>query len=67
MIDAQEQLLIEVEAFLRDRRMADSTFGKGAVNDWRFVKRLRERVNMTARTMHKARVFMANLTQTPTP
>jgi hypothetical protein len=37
----QNPLLADIEAFLETHKMAESTFGREAVNDWRFVGDLR--------------------------
>ena len=36
-----EQLLSDIDAFRQAHRMGESTFGRKAVNDWRFVRDLR--------------------------
>lgn len=55
----QAKLLAEIEAFLIRRRMAQSTFGRLAVNDGKFVGRLRNRENMTIQTMERAMDYLA--------
>lgn len=55
----QSELLAEIEAFLADRGgMAETTFGRLAVNDGKFVRRLREGANMTLATIDRVKVFM---------
>jgi hypothetical protein len=57
-MSTQEQLLAEIEAFLRNRRMAETTFGRVAVNDGKFVARLRLGGNMTLATVAKVRAYI---------
>jgi hypothetical protein len=59
----QADLLIEIEAFLAARRgqpdgMAETTFGRLAVNDGKFVRRLRDGCNMTLATIDRVRQFI---------
>lgn len=54
-MDTQRQLLSEIEDFLRNRKMAETTFGRMAVNDGKFVARLRAGANMTLATIERAR------------
>lgn len=54
----QEQLLTEIEAFLAPRKIAETTFGRMAVNDGKFVGRLRSGANMTIATIDRVRAFM---------
>ena len=55
---AQGALLNEIEAFLRGRLVAETTFGRLAVNDGKFVPRLRAGANMTLATIERVRRFM---------
>jgi hypothetical protein len=57
-MDTQTQLLAEIEAFLATREIAESTFGRLAVNDGKFVSRLRAQANMTLATIDRARKFI---------
>jgi hypothetical protein len=59
-MDAQTELLTEIETFLSERKIADTTFGRLAVNDGKFVSRLRGRRNMTLGTISKAKAFIAS-------
>jgi hypothetical protein len=54
----QAELLAEIEAFLRHRKMAETTFGRLAVNDGKFMGRLRAGANMTLATVERVRVFI---------
>ena len=56
----QTALLAEIEAFLAERGMAESTFGRLAVNDGKLVRRLRAGSNMTLTTVEKVRGFIAS-------
>jgi hypothetical protein len=58
MVDEQTQLLDDVEAFLEAREMPATTFGIKAVNDGKFVSRLRARKNMHLSTVARVREFM---------
>jgi hypothetical protein len=58
-MDHLAALLDEIEAFTKDRNMAETTFGRLAVNDGKFVARLRERGNITFATAAKVRAFIA--------
>lgn len=58
-MNVQADLLIEIEAFLAHLGgMAETTFGRLAVNDGKFVRRLREGCNMTLGTIQRTRQFM---------
>lgn len=59
-MEIQTALLAEIEAFLAERRMAESTFGRLAVNDGKLVRRLRAGSNMTLATVEKVRGFIAS-------
>lgn len=59
-MEPQAELLSLIEAFLAERRIAETTFGRLAVNDGKFVGRLRSRQNMTLGTMERARSFIAS-------
>lgn len=54
-----EALLHEIEAFLRDADMAETTFGRHAVNDGKFVGRLREGAGVTVATVDRVRAYIA--------
>jgi hypothetical protein len=57
----QSDLLREIETFLAARHsMAETTFGKLAVNDGKFVRRLRDGCNMTLATIDRVRLFIAS-------
>lgn len=54
----QEDLLAEIEAFLVSRDMPQTTFGRLAMNDGKFVTRVRSGGNMTLSTVERVRRFM---------
>lgn len=58
LMDTQTQLLSEIEAFLSTRKIKESTFGRMAVNDGKFVGRLRAGANMTLATVSRVRTFI---------
>lgn len=60
----QSNLLTEIEAFIATHRMAESTFGRDALGDWRFIDELRGKGRDKPRriwpeTEAKVRHFMA--------
>jgi len=57
-METQAQLLSEIEAFLSTRKMAETTFGRMAVNDGKFVSRLRSGANMTLATIDRVRTYI---------
>ena len=56
----QTELLEEIEAFVRAGGMAETSFGRLAVNDGNFVSRLRGGSGITARTVERVRVYLAH-------
>ena len=56
----QADLLGEIEAFVRAGGLADTTFGRRAVNDGNFVARLRAGRGITARTVERVRAYLAD-------
>lgn len=57
-MSAQSELLAEIEAFLPASGIKETTFGLRAVNDGKFVGRLREGKNVTVNVIDRARQFM---------
>lgn len=53
-----EDLLTEIDDFLARAKMADTTFGLKAVNDGKFVSRLRDGGECLPRTATRARNFI---------
>ena len=56
-----EKLLQEIASFCRRAGMAESTFGRRAVNDGKFVTRLRFGGRVTTHTVERVRGFIARL------
>jgi len=54
-----DELLQEVRAFCRDAHLAESTFGRLAVNDGKLMSRLRAGSGITSETLQRLRTFMA--------
>jgi hypothetical protein len=62
---ANDQLLDEISAFCRASGMAESTFGRRAVNDGKFVARLRFGGRVTTQTAERVRSFIARNAHDP--
>jgi SAM-dependent methyltransferase len=60
-----EALLDEIADYCRRARMAESTFGRLAVNDGKLVSRLRLGGHVTAQTSERVRAFMARAPAPP--
>ena len=54
-----EQILQEISEFCRARGLAESTFGRRAVNDGKLASRLRNGGRITTDTLERIRAFMA--------
>jgi SAM-dependent methyltransferase len=54
-----ETLLSDIAAFCRRTRVAESTFGRLAVNDGKLVSRLRNGARVTTETVDRVRAFIA--------
>jgi hypothetical protein len=54
----RDTLLREIDAFRERTGMTDTRFGRAALNDGHFVRRLREGGNITLRTVERVRAFM---------
>jgi len=54
-----EQILQEISDFCRQRGLAESTFGRRAVNDGKLASRLRNGGRITTDTLDRIRAFMA--------
>jgi len=59
-MDTRARLIDEIEAFCRHKGIAESTFGVRAVNDGKFVGRLRNGGRITTDTIDKVHAFMNN-------
>lgn len=55
-----EDLLLDIERFLAETGIAPSTFGRQAVNDGKFVGRLRAGADVTVGTVDRVRAYMAS-------
>ena len=55
-----EQILQEISDFCRQRGLAESTFGRRAVNDGKLTSRLRNGGRITTDTLERIRSFMAS-------
>src|SRR5512135_1827586 len=53
-----EQILQEISEFCRTRGLAESTFGRRAVNDGKLANRLRNGGRITTDTLDRIRAFM---------
>lgn len=62
-----QQLIEEIETFCRLAGMAESTFGRKAVNDGKFVGRLREGKRLTTETADRVLQFIAENTAIDKP
>lgn len=58
MMTIQEEFLAEVDRFLAATGMAESTLGRLAVNDGKFVGRLRSGRTVTLAVLERARSWM---------
>jgi hypothetical protein len=59
------ELLQEISDYCRRAGLAESTFGRQAVNDGKLVRRLREGGRITTDTLERIRTFLANRPQEP--
>jgi len=57
-VTESEELVNEIEQYCRRHGTAETTFGRMAVNDGKFVGRLREGGNVTLKTIERVRRFM---------
>ena len=58
--DNPSDLLAEIEAFLAETGIAETTFGQRAIRDWQLVERLRDGGDVTTRNAAKIREFIAS-------
>ena len=57
---AQAQSLLDaISSFCRRERIAESTFGRHAVNDGKFVSRLRDGARITPETLQRVHSYMS--------
>ena len=57
-----DELLEAIRTFCRQHGMAETTFGRRAVNDRKFVGRVRDGARISLRTLQKVEAFMAKTT-----
>ena len=55
----EQALLREIDTYLRQRMIAETTFGRLAVNDGKFVGRLRDGGTLTVATLRRVREYIA--------
>ncbi len=55
-----DALLSEISDFCRSAGLAESTFGRAAINDGKLVSRLRNGGRITTDTLDRLRAFMSN-------
>ena len=65
-----QTILADIEAFISQHGMAESTFGREALGDWRLIPELRgdgrsRKRRLWPETEAKVRKFMAEYTATP--
>src|SRR5580692_11411205 len=58
-------LLTEISAFCRTQAMAETTFGRAAINDGKLVSRLRDGGRITTHTLERLRTFMSRADAEP--
>src|SRR2546421_13052852 len=56
-----QDILSQIAAFCRHADMAESTFGRRAVNDGKLVQRLREGKRITIDTLNRIQAYIAAL------
>ena len=59
-MDDQDRLIQEIESYCKVAGIAESTFGRQAVNDGKFVGRLRDGKGVTTATVAKVRRFLTD-------
>lgn len=52
-------LIVEIDAFLEETGISPTAFGVRALNDGRFVERLRKGANTTIKTVDRVRAYIA--------
>ncbi|MGV0964219.1 MAG: hypothetical protein ACOYBT_10045 [Polynucleobacter sp.] len=62
---ADQSLLADIDAFLERTSMAESALGRAAVNDWKFVRSVREGRRLWPETEAKVRDFMREYRSEP--
>ncbi len=57
-MDIKQTLIAEIEEYCRRGGVAESTFGRQAINDGKFMRRIRGGGNVTTKTIDRVRAFM---------
>jgi len=60
-------LLAEIDAFLEETGLAETTFGLLALNDGKFVGRLRSGAGVTVKTIDRVRAYIAEQREAMVP
>ncbi len=60
-MDEQSLFISEIETYCRNTGIAESTFGRRAVNDGKFVSRLREGGGVTTATVSRVRKYLSEI------
>lgn len=55
---AQHSILGEIEAFIAQHGMAESTFGREALGDWKLIAELRRGRDLRLSTVDRIRAFI---------
>jgi hypothetical protein len=64
---SDHSLLTDINTFVERTGMAESAFGRSAVNDWKFIRSLREGRRVWPETEAKVRAFMSDHAVTGAP
>lgn len=59
-MSTNQQLLAEIQSFLKRTGMAETTFGQKATNNWRLVERLQAGRSVTTAAADRIRAFIAD-------
>lgn len=59
----RDTLLREIDAFRQREGMTETRFGRAALNDGHFLRRLRHGGNITLRTVERVQAFMRDYDQ----
>ncbi len=62
-----QRLIADIDSFLRHTGVNESTFGRRAVNDGKFVARLRSGRDCTLTTAERVRAFIRDYRLPPVP
>ena len=59
IMTAREQLISDIDAFLKRHRLTATAFGRMSVNDTAFLSRLRAGADVRTKTIERLHAFMA--------